>query len=119
MLGNKRQFKQISHAYQKRWDNVGGVSPKIFELTLEAQVLWGDKIRQLVEDMLKTEKGVIFAISRYIRALNPDVPKEGLTRIDYTDWMYDSGDDGNDIYRKAFIEKLKEVEDYLKPKLKL
>ena len=118
MSHDVKRFKQISHAYQKRWEKVGDVRPGIFEKTLEGQVLWGDEIRLLVEDLLKLEKNVTFAISNYLEVLNSDCHDSGRDKDD-RGWMYDCQDDEKDVYRKPFKEKLKEIEEYLKPKLKL
>lgn len=60
----------------------------------------------------------MFALSNYLQAINPD-SNGGARDKDDRQWMYDSQDDEKDIYRKPFKEKLKAVEEYLKPKLKL
>lgn len=118
MPHNKKRFKEISFAYQKRWDRVGQIRPEIFEQTLEGQVIWGGEIRRLTEDLLNLEKNVMFALSNHLQVINPDC-HDGSKDKDDSKWMYDSKDDENDIYRKPFKEKLKAIEDYLKPKLKL
>jgi hypothetical protein len=118
MPQNKRRFKEVSYAYQKRWEKIGEIRPKIFEQTLEGQAIWDDKIRHLIEELLKLENNVIFALSDYLRAINPDLNEGSKEKVDGK-WMYDSLDDENDIYRKSFREKFKPIENYLKPKLKL
>jgi hypothetical protein len=118
MSQKKKRFKEESFAYQKRWDRVGKIKPKIFEQTLEGQVLWGTEIRRLVEDLLNLEKHVMFALSNYLQIMSSDYTSESMDKDDRK-WMYDSKNDEDDIYRKPFKEKLKAVEDYLKPKLKL
>lgn len=118
MPKNTKRFKEISHAYQKRWEKVGEIRPNIFEQTLEGQVIWDDEIRRLVEDLLKLEKNVMFALSNYLRIINPDSLDE-IRDKDDSKWMYDSQNDEEDIYRKPFKKKLKAIENYLKPKLKL
>lgn len=113
-----KRFKEVSHAYQKRWDRVSELKPKIFEQILEGQVLWGIEIRSLVQDLLKLENNVMFAIGRHLSAINPDTLSEDRV-CDDKNWMYDTGDDESDIYRKPFKAKLKLVEDFLKLKLTL
>lgn len=99
MPQNVKRFKEVSHAYQKRWEKVGEIRPSIFEQTLEGQVIWGEEIRHLVEDLLKLEKKVMFALSNYLEVMNPDC-HDGARDKDDGKWMYDSQDDEKDFYRK-------------------
>lgn len=118
MSPEEKKYKENLYVYEKRWDRVCEIKPKIFEQTLEGQVIWGNDIKNLIENFLKLEVNVQFALTNYLNALNPDSNDSYKDEND-KQWMNDSLDDEKDIYRRAFKEKLKAIEEYLKPKLKL
>lgn len=116
MNENEKGKNQIAYAYQKRWERVVKIKPKIYEQILETQVVWGDKLKDVYDKIFKLEFKVYLEFGKFIEAKNgSSYEKEKWD----SKLIYDLFDDNNDAFRKAFNPLLKQIEEVLKPKLKL
>lgn len=117
MNHTQKSYREISYAYQKRWERLIKIKPALYEMVLESQVLWGNSLREIIEKLFKLEFQLQSAISNYIEARNPDKNRSDVLKPD-SELVFDSLCD-DDSFRVKINEIIKEAEDNLKPRLKL
>lgn len=109
------RHKGLIHAYGKRWEKLGEIKALILTAILESQVLWGDDLRKICDKIFKLEHEIYVEISFYLQKMDPEQKIEDKCDLKK---IYDSQDENKDYFRLKFAPLLKEVEDYLLPKIR-
>jgi hypothetical protein len=68
----KKRFYGIAKAYENRWNKVVEVRIEIGTELLEAEVLWGNDIKERYKDLFNLEKKLFINLKHYLNNINPD-----------------------------------------------
>lgn len=117
------RFYGISKAYQTRWAKVQNERTFLYADMLEAEAIWGNELNNLFKKVFDLEHELFTRIRHYIELINPDTSmasKEAIGKIDEKkrDIMYDNLTEEPDEYKQELISAIKDIEKYLKPKLR-
>ncbi len=115
------RFYGVAKAYQGRWDKVSAQRASLYADLIEAEAIWGERLRELFKVLFSLEHELFMSIKIYLETTNPDTPelrRSALTEIirSHRDIMYDGLSDNGDDYKNDFTNGVREIEKYLKPK---
>ncbi|MFW2532805.1 MULTISPECIES: hypothetical protein [unclassified Legionella] len=116
MSYKEKHHKEISNAYQKRWDHVIQKKIMLQENLLESQVIWEKDLTPYFQQLFKLEFQLVNAISRYIETLKPSPTHHAVEKTIH-DLVWDQFDD--DPFRTKLAPIVTSIEGYIKPHLKL
>jgi hypothetical protein len=113
----------VSKAYQARGKKVITEKTILYADLLEAEAIWGGKLRKPFKKIFDLETELFNCVNRYLQLLNPDITEESKEAIqnihrEKRDIMYDQCSEELDDFTSEFFSAIEEVEQYLKPKLK-
>ncbi len=111
-----------SKAYQKRWDKVQIERTSLSADILEAEVIWGEQLKEFFKKVFKLEHELLISIRHYLELINPDAKeasKEAIIKLDKKrrDIMYDDLSEEGDEFKNDLLSAIQNIEKYLKPKL--
>ncbi len=111
--GNHNEGVKV--AYKNRWEKVIEANSEASADLLEAEVLWGNDIREKYKQIAKIVGELFSVIKLYIISLEPN---SGLKfKQDDGKILYSMGDDDKDEFFKKLQKSIKGIEDILKPHL--
>lgn len=121
----KKSFKEkfdlgFIKAYQTRWLKVQSVREELYPELLEAEVLWEDKLSNLMKSLFQLENKLFRAIQDEFEVKNPQIEeeekaylKEGTLSKERRELLNDKLGQ-SDPFRENFEDGIKEVEKFLK-----
>jgi len=104
--------KQIQNAYQARWEHVNKARSALYPELLEAEVLWGDTLNQLMKPLYQMQGNLFVAVQQQIQAQRDPHALDWQTDKDSTrmrETLYDP-----DQFAAELQAKLEGVASYLK-----
>lgn len=125
MSHDEIRFFGLAGAYQARWQAVQEQKTTLYAALLEAEVLWGQELKETFERLYKLEHELHNCIRRYLIQSDPNAMqgrKEAAYKFSQKsrDVMYsgfgDSEEDG-DVFYADIVAVIQDIEAFLKPKL--
>lgn len=107
--------------YQKRWNKIREALADLELNTLEAEALWGHEVSEKLKPLRKCVSTLSANIQMYLRRLEkpPREDKaETLEKIDQVIYGFSEDSDTNP-FTAEIVKAVSEIEDYLRPRLKL
>jgi hypothetical protein len=121
----QKNYYGQSEAYKNRWEKVRIVRSELYPELLEAEVIWGENLNQLLHQLFQLEQELLFAIEDQLEVNNPNVmpdEKEHLTtpesRKARRKILYSKLSTKEDEFKESFSEELEKISNYLKRYLK-
>lgn len=119
------RFYGTTRAYEERWRNVQERRSALQAELLEAEALWGAKLKPLFQPLFTLQHELWVAIHLYIQSINPDSPAGNshafskLLHEKHGDVMYDlsEGEDKPDRFAKAVQLAINSIEEELRKHL--
>jgi len=107
MSPKDKEYKKITYVYKNRWSTVQKLKPKLGELILESEIIFGEEIKKIYDEIAVIESEVRFAIHDYIEAYNPDNKNPAREK---TDLIFSTGkSDPTRIKIESLVNELKNV----------
>lgn len=116
-----RRYFETASVYEKRWSKVAEIRAELYSQLLEAQALWGDSFKDLLEPLWKLEVELLGVVRTYLDSIDPtshDERRRAASEIHRKkrDILYDMLDD-SDEFRADYARELIVVETALRSKL--
>ncbi len=120
-LDAKVNARSQEAAYQKRWTKVQEAWADLDLNTLEAEALWGQEIREKLKPLRQCVSTLFASIQTYLRGLATPPRELDAQRMERTDnVIYGSPEDADrNPFTAEIIKAVGQVENFLKPRLKL
>ncbi len=110
----------VINAYARRWEKHASSENELEAVLLEADAIWGPELRDLFTPLFDLRRELFSYIMLHIDANlrgNTDLANEYRTILRARrDVLYDMMNESDD-FRRDFLTQLKNVEDFLRPKL--
>ena len=99
-------FYGRSKAYQARWDKVQAERTSLYADLLEAEVIWGNELKNLFENVFNLEHELLISIRHSMELGDPDAEeadKKAIRKIDQNrrNILHDDLSDEGDEYKKT------------------
>jgi hypothetical protein len=108
--------------YQKRWENIRQALEELDLEAFEAEVVWGYQVTEKLKSLQKCIRTLFASIQIHLRQLQPEYKDnfdaKAIEKIDQVIYIT-SEDPSNDPFATELAEAIGEIEDFLKPQLKL
>ena len=114
----EKQWHAMAQAYQKRWEPVPKAKSTLDTTLLEAEVVWGQRIVEIVSPFDELIGELLWAIQDHLEAMNPNGYYEspGAEEIKKRRGiLYVRGNTEKDEYKKRLEEIISAIEEELKP----
>lgn len=105
--------------YKRRWEHISEANSNLKVEILEAEVIWGEEIKELTDELRKCISLLNLNLTRYQRQQNNtrDYSRERMEEIEKVIW--DDGDPDENFFTNRIETAISEIENFLKPHLKL
>ena len=106
--------------YQKRFQKVTEAFLELESIMLEAETLWGEGVREYIKSLRNHTSNLFIAIQMYISDMEHNVPYNEEKYNKRMEIMYAITDNSReDPFANALKKTIKEIEDFLKPRLRI
>ena len=119
-LDPTQNFKGNARAYEKRWEQVMKEQHKIYNDLQSAEVIWGEEVKNLFQDLFAHGNELLWAMENYLKIINPAPSTEReklkerlLEKI--TAILRKSADE--DKFGDELQRLITKIDNYIKPKL--
>ncbi|MFZ5566608.1 MAG: hypothetical protein ACOY95_06365 [Pseudomonadota bacterium] len=125
MDADEVRFYGTTRAYEERWRNVQEKRSALRAELLEAEALWGAKLKPLFQPLFTLQHELWMAIHLYIQSVDPnsnDSDRQAFSKIlreKHGDVMYDlsEGEEKPDRFSKAVQLAISDIEEELRTHL--
>ncbi|WP_298909821.1 hypothetical protein [uncultured Aliiroseovarius sp.] len=118
---SEKRFSETAAVYERRWDKVTEVRAELYPALLEADVIWGSTLKDLVAPVFELEFELKIVLQTYLRAINPngseatrEVAQQSLR--EKRDIMYDTLSE-DDEFRRDYEKGQQPLEILLRAKM--
>lgn len=107
-------------AYSRRWSRVVDARREVEALALEADAVWGNRLRELLTSLYSLNHELYNVISIYLDSVSnedEEIRREFRTILrNKRNILYDTKDE-EDIFKNDYLTALNSIEDYLRKKI--
>jgi hypothetical protein len=106
--------------YQKRFQKVTEAFLELESIMLEAETLWGEGVREYIKALRNHTANLFLAIQMHISDMENNAPYNEEKYNNRMEIMYAITDNSReDPFANALKQTIKEIEDFLKPRLRI
>lgn len=119
----KQKYKNISNAYQRRWDNVQENNDKLKLSIMESKVYWDDELEKLFIPLFVFENKLFNSVQEHLLLHNPNIDEDyrhtigkNFNQKNKDEILYFLGN--KDKYNLELEKNIKRIENFIRTKLK-
>jgi hypothetical protein len=128
---NKKSLtrEEVLHAgrmgeYEKRWERLNEPRSSLYADLIEAEAIWGPELKKLFDPIYGLQSELRVNLEMHLELVDPNTPQEDKDAIAEIEpkkrrrMIYDRLSTDHDDFRRQFEDAVKQIEEYLRPKLK-
>lgn len=109
----EQMHKALIRGYQARWDVVNKTREDLYTILVNAEAIWGDEVKKLFIEYSNHAMDIFHALQDHLEAINPSSYERSKEQTDF----FIRGKKENPFDQKQ-AKIIKDIEAFLKPKLK-